>query len=194
MNNTIFKTIKLDDECNIYISKKSVFNLNQSKFINIWNIHPKEFHKVIVYGNEFKTPRWTQTYGKNYFYAGTQSKAIATPKELEVFLNWAKNNIDTNLNGVLVNWYDGNKKHCIGAHRDDIRDLCNNSSIVTISIGEERIFRMRPYKQKGFKDFTLQNGDIIIIPWITNLHWTHEIPSFAKYNGKRISITLRTFL
>ncbi len=194
MNTSIFETLKLDDDCKIYISKRSIFNTNHHEFIEIWNLHPKEFHTVKVYGNDLKTPRWTQAYEKNYRYAGTKSKALSIPNNLKTFLEWSKKNIDNSLNGVLVNWYDGNKKHHIGAHRDDTRDLNKNSFIVTISLGEERIFRMRPHKQKGFKDLTLQNGDVIIIPWSTNLKWTHEVPNFSKYKGKRISITLRTFL
>jgi len=80
MNNVVFETIKLDNECNIYISKRSIFNLNQTEFIDIWNMHPKEFHKVVIYGNELNTPRWTQTYGKNYRYAGTLSEALSIPE------------------------------------------------------------------------------------------------------------------
>jgi len=94
----------------------------------------------------------------------------------------------------LLNWYDGQQGHYIGAHRDDTRDLHKDSPIVTISLGQERIFRMRRIGQKGFKDFTVRNGEVLVIPWDTNLKWTHEVPSFKKYIGKRISITLRAYL
>ncbi len=78
--------------------------------------------------------------------------------------------------------------------RDDTRDLLKDSHLVTISLGQERIFRMRPYQGQGYKDITFRNGEIIIVPWETNLAWTHEIPKFKKYSGKRISITLRAYL
>jgi alkylated DNA repair dioxygenase AlkB len=94
----------------------------------------------------------------------------------------------------MLNWYDGQKGHYIGAHRDDTRDLFEDSPIVTISLGQERIFRMRRYKQKDFKDITFRNGEVIVVPWNTNLEWTHEIPNLKKYDGKRISITLRAYL
>ena len=103
-------------------------------------------------------------------------------------------NVDCKLNGLLLNWYDGQKGHYIGAHRDDTRDLCPGSPIVSISLGQERIFRMRPWKQQGFKDIIMKNGDAILIPWNTNQKWTHEVPKFKKYNDKRISITLRAYL
>jgi hypothetical protein len=53
---------------------------------------------------------------------------------------------------------------------------------------------MRRYKQKDFKDITFRNGEVIVVPWNTNLEWTHEIPNLKKYDGKRISITLRAYL
>jgi len=88
--------------------------------------------------------------------------------------------------GLLLNWYEGQKGHYIGAHRDDTRDLFKDSPVVTISLGEERVFRMRKYKEKKLKkDITVRNGEVIVVPWNTNLNWTHEVPSFKKYGGKR---------
>ena len=94
---------------------------------------------------------------------------------------------------MLLNWYDGASGHYIGAHRDDTRDLVVGSKIVTISLGEERTFRLRPLGLKGYKDYTMRSGEVIVVPWDTNLHWTHEVPSFRKHQGKRISVTLREF-
>lgn len=157
-------------------------------------MHPEEFHTVKMYGKEVFTPRWQQAYGKNYSYSGSKNNALPIPGLFKIFLEWSQENIDPRLNGLLLNWYDGQKDHYIGPHRDDTRDLVNDSPIVTISLGQERVFRMRKYGEKGFKDITMRNGSVLIIPWDTNLKWTHEVPSFKKYDSKRISITLRAFL
>ena len=66
-------------------------------------------------------------------------------------------------------------------------------SLFLFSVGQERFFRMLPHGMKGFKDITVRNGEVIVIPWETNLSWTHEVPAFKKYSGKRISITMRAF-
>lgn len=195
MNQEIFETIKLDDEFVIYSSNViKEFDLGFDKFTEIWNQHPEDYHKINMYGKEIPTPRWQQAYGKNYSYTGSRNNALAIPNNLKLFLEWSQMNIDNRLNGLLLNWYDGQKGHYIGAHRDDTRDLFEDSPIVTISLGQERIFRMRRYKQKDFKDITFRNGEVIVVPWDTNLEWTHEIPNFKKYDGKRISITLRAYL
>ena len=195
MNKEIFQTIQLDEKSVLYYADKvEAFDLSDKAFRVIWNIHPEEFHTVKMYGKEILTPRWQQAYGKNYNYSGSINNALPIPELFEVFLNWSQRHIDTRLNGLLLNWYDGQKDHYIGPHRDDTRDLFEQSPIVTIALGQERIFRMRKYGKKGFKDITIRNGGVIIIPWETNKIWTHEVPKFKKYDGKRVSITLRAYL
>ncbi|MBX2878088.1 MAG: alpha-ketoglutarate-dependent dioxygenase AlkB [Saprospiraceae bacterium] len=195
MNKTLFDKIALDDRHHIYLSSKAeLFRLDQASFQSLWNSHPEEFHEIRIHGKWIKTPRWQQAYGKNYRYTGSKNNALAITAELQPFLDWSRENIDTRLNGLLLNWYDGSRSHYIGAHRDDTRDLHPDSPIVTISIGQERVFRMRPWKQKGYKDLTIRHGDVVVVPWNTNTQWTHEVPHFKKYSGKRISITLRAYL
>ena len=193
--NSLFNTILLDDKHSVFASKEPIpqFTLDGVEFKKIWDLHPSEYHLVKIHGKEIPTPRWQQAYGKNYQYTGSKNNALPIPELLRVFLEWSQENIDKRLNGLLLNWYDGLKSHYIGAHRDSTKDLEEGSPIVTISLGEERIFRMRPYKQKGFKDIEMNNGTVIVVPWTTNQHWTHEVPHFKKYSGKRISITLRAY-
>lgn len=195
MNHEIFETIALDEQYNIYASYPvNELNLNHEQFMEIWDAHPEQYHTLKIHGKEVLTPRWQQAYGKNYRYTGAKNNALPIPDFLQVFLDWSKENIDERLNGLLLNWYDGKKDHYIGAHRDDTRDLHKDSPVVTISLGQERIFRMRPYKKKGFKDITIRNGEVIIVPWDTNTKWTHEVPNFKRFDGKRISITARAYL
>ncbi|OWY24980.1 2OG-Fe(II) oxygenase [Sphingobacteriales bacterium UPWRP_1] len=195
MNAETFSKTPLDDVCCIYQSKTvETFTLSKDKFDELWFLHPDRYHTVKMFGKNMPTPRWQQAYGKNYRYTGAENNSLPIPDELKLFLHWSQTHIDQRLNGILVNWYDGTKGHYIGAHRDDTRDLCNNSPIVTISLGEERIFRMRPYGKPGYKDFLFSNGQVIVIPYSTNELWTHEVPNFTKYTRKRISVTLRAYL
>lgn len=195
MNPEIFTKIPLDDNHNIYLSPViDQFNWNYERFAELWETHPENYHTLKIHGKEVLTPRWQQAYGKNYRYTGSKNNALAVTELLQPFLDWSCEQIDTRLNGMLLNWYDGQSNHYIGAHRDDMRDLLQDSPIVTISLGQERVFRMRPYKGTGFKDVTVRNGEVIVIPYDTNLHWTHEVPDFKKYDGKRISVTLRAYV
>ncbi len=195
MNLNLFQTIPLNETHEIFISYPiDSFLLKNEAFKEIWNLHPEEFHSLLMHGKEVLTPRWQQAYGKSYRYTGSKNNALPIPIILQPFLIWSQQHIDSRLNGLLLNWYDGHKDHYIGAHRDDTRDLVKDSPIVTISLGQERIFRMRPFKKRGYKDITFRNGEVIVMPSDTNQNWTHEVPKFKKFDGKRISITLRAFL
>ena len=163
-------------------------------FEALWAMHPKEFHEVTIHGRTVPTPRWQQAYGANYHYAGSRNDALPIAPQIAPLLAWCRREIDPRLNGLLLNWYDGARGHYIGAHRDDRRDLIEGSPIVTISFGEERIFRMRPWKGRGFTDLVATPGHALVIPWQTNLSWTHELPRRVAYQGRRISVTIRAFV
>jgi alkylated DNA repair dioxygenase AlkB len=167
---------------------------NDYDFQNIWNAHPSEQMKVLIYNKQVVTPRWVQAYGRDYAYSGQVAQSLPIPDWLEPFFQKAKD-ISSTINGALINWYDGSLKHKIGAHRDNESDLMIGSDIITISLGEERIFRFRKFKTKEPPiDLVLKDRDILVIPWKTNIQYTHEVPHFAKYKDKRISLTFRTFL
>ena len=115
------------------------------------------------------------------------------PTAIKPLVDWAQNSLEPRLNGILLNWYDGSKGHYIGPHRDSPQGLIEGAPIVTISFGEERIFRFRPHNGKGKTDLPVSNGMIVVIPHETNRAWTHEVPKTTKLTGKRISVTLRAF-
>lgn len=168
-------------------------HLNATQFDDLWNLHPNEYHEIKIHSRLVKTPRWQQAYGEDYHYTGRVNKALQVPEQLASFLDWAQKQIDPRLNGLLLNWYDGRLGHYIGKHRDSIVNMQKDSSIVTLSFGEERVFRLRPWKGSGFLDFKASSGSLFVLPYSTNLNWTHEVPYAEKYQKKRISITIRAF-
>lgn len=166
--------------------------LTESQFQEFWNMHPKAYTEILMHGRQVLTPRWQQAYGRDYRYTGQVNKADPVPPILEPLLRWGQS-ISESLNGVLVNWYDGALGHYIGKHRDSRSGLVPGTPIVTISFGEERTFRLRPHKGDGKIDFAATNGAVFIMPWMTNLAWTHEVPNSSRNRSRRISITLRAF-
>jgi alkylated DNA repair dioxygenase AlkB len=131
-----------------------------------------------------KTPRWQQAYGEDYYYSGHVNKALPIPPVMTPLLHWARAQIDPRLNGILLNWYDGKLSHYIGRHRDSTVKLYPGGPIVTISLGEERIFRLRPWRSQHTAqevDFTALDGTVFVMPFQTNAAWTHEVPAFRKW-------------
>ena len=162
-------------------------------FSQIWKLHPPDFHRIKIHGKEIPTPRWQQAYNRTYVYTGSSNTSLPVPEILKPYWKWSQENIDKRLNAILLNWYDGGQQHYIGKHRDSTVGLIHDTPIVTISLGEERIFRLRPWRGKGYRDFLAHNGSVFILPYDTNLRWTHEVPAFKKWQQKRVSITLRCF-
>ena len=169
---------------------------DERDFELLWRLHPHEFHAIQIHGRLVKTPRWQQAYGVDYRYSGGINKASPIPPILEPFLRWTRDNVNASLNGLLVNWYDGRLGHYIGPHRDSPKNLLQCTPIVTISLGEERTFRLRPWPAKPTDeaiDFPARNGTVFVLPWATNRAFTHEVPRSKRHTGRRISITLRVF-
>lgn len=194
MNENLFEVHNLDATHAIFIGKlPSELIESVADFEDLWRLHPKDYHIVKMLGKEIPTPRWQQAYGFDYEYTGSKQNALPIGPYLLPFQNWCKKEIHPQMNSLLLNWYEGEKKHYIGPHRDSPFGLLTGSPIVTISMGEERVFRFRPWKGKGFQDFVVQHGDVLVIPWATNKTWTHEVPHFARFKKRRISLTLRVY-
>ena len=162
-------------------------------FDSLWSLHPQDYHHIKMRGRTVPTPRWQQAYGRDYRYTGRINRALPLPALYAPYLAWARQHLDARLNGLLLNWYDGRKGHYIGRHRDSTAGMIPGAPIVTISLGEARPFRLRPWRQAGFVDFIAHHGAVFVLPWQTNQGWTHEIPRSKQAVGRRISLTLRAF-
>src|SRR5262249_23207799 len=109
---------------------------------------------------------------------------------------WVRDTINDRLNGLLLNWYDGRLGHYIGKHRDSRVKMIQGTPIVTISLGDERVFRLAPWRQsdQGIVDFPARDGTVFVMPYDTNLVWTHAVPASRRHQGRRISVTVRGFV
>ncbi|MEM1008293.1 MAG: alpha-ketoglutarate-dependent dioxygenase AlkB [Myxococcota bacterium] len=194
MINTNHQVLSLDPNASLYHTQlPAELNPTPEKFEELWNMHPADFHTVTVHGKRVILPRWQQAYEKDYTFSQNTSPALPLPPAFAPYLQWVRDHIHPPTNGLLMNWYAPEHKHYIGKHRDSTQGLVPQSPIITISLGGSRTLRMRPWRGKGFQDFPLVHGDVYTIPYDTNLTWTHEIPHRAKDQGRRISITCRTF-
>jgi alkylated DNA repair dioxygenase AlkB len=162
-------------------------------FDALWALHPEAFHEIVMHGRKVRTPRWQQAYGVDYAYTGNVNRALPVTPQMQPWLTWARAEIEPRLNGLLFNWYDGAVGHYIGKHRDSDVNRVEATPIVTISFGEARVFRVRPWRGQGFVDIPAVHGGVIMMPWATNRAFTHEVPASSRATGRRISLTLRAF-
>jgi len=197
-----FSVINLGDGHSVTIGQlPDHLLLSDDQFEVLWQMHPVEHARIVIHGRSTPIPRWHRAYGRDYRFSGQVAAAVGVPSILQPLLDWGQAVVDDRLNGILVNWCDGALDHYIGPHHDDQRQLVNGTSIMTISFGEERVFRLvhGQNTNKGESvgrrkhDLMATPGSVIVIPWATNIHWKHCVPKSRRYRGRRISITLRAF-
>ncbi len=167
--------------------------LNQMPFDDLWHLHPAEFSEILIHGRRVKTPRWGQAYGRDYRFSGQLAQAVDVPPLLMPILNWGKSVFNARVNGLLLNWYDGALGHYIGKHRDKTNGMVEGTPIVTVSFGEERVFRLRRWKGIEQVDLMAKHGSVFVIPFEMNKRWTHEVPRSKRYDDRRVSVTMRAF-
>ena len=165
-------------------------------FEELWNMHPKEKGLVKIYGKEFPTPRWHQSFGKSYYFSGVNHKAqLIENGYLLKILNWVQiHSGKKEYNQILMNWYEDGNQY-IGLHSDDERQLEEGFSIYSFSFGQSRDFLVKA-KDKSFdKTIQMPDGSLIIMEGSMQKYYYHGVPkrSIKKCPGRRINITVRVF-
>lgn len=179
--------------------------LSQDEFDDLWDSHPKDKSIIRIYGKDVQTPRWTQCFGKTYFYSGVSHKEVAFTPTVQKYLDYANTIRNCDFNMCVVNWYQNGLDY-IGSHADDepqiLKDENGNTKILSISFGQERDFWLVPKdgtetNEPFQKKFTLGDGDVLMMCGKTQETHKHKIPKVTGEKGenmdKRISLTFRTF-
>jgi alkylated DNA repair dioxygenase AlkB len=146
---------------------------------------------------------------EGYRYSNQIARSQPLTEELDALMNKVNEDLNTNFNGILVNYYE-NGKETIGAHSDDEKGLGRGSIVAGISLGATRIMRFRPKKlQKQLEeaassislppnntriDVELPDNSLIVMEGDFQKEYTHEVPSQAKILQPRISLTFRHHL
>jgi alkylated DNA repair dioxygenase AlkB len=108
----------------------------------------------------------------------------ATPATAYSNLSWPR----TGYNAVLCNLYrDGNGS--VGLHADNEPEM--GPVIASVSLGAERLFRLR--RKDGSVAFSerLPHGSLLIMAGDTQKNFKHEVPKEARVTQPRINLTFR---
>ena len=178
---------------------KGQFNFeNKEQFLQQLDNLPLIEHTIKIYNKEFLTPRKVGFFSNEsagYEYSG--NILPATRFDDYMFLQNIMEQVNlitsSDFNAILINCYrDGNDY--IGPHSDDERSL-GKSGVVTISLGQERKFRIRDKSTKDILlDVIVKDGDVYHMTGEFQKHFTHEIPKQVAVKGKRYSLTFRKHL
>ena len=175
--------------------------VDEIDFDALWDLHPAEFGVVRMFDKIVSTPRWTQSYGRRYWYSGVMHEAEPVPELLKPLFAWVNSSALSShcegrtgtgeFNQLLVNWYaDG--AHYIGPHCDNEAQIRASSPIVSVSLGAERVFRVRDRNTKKIAlDLGMRDRSFLVMGGEMQRRFTHEVPKTKKESGRRINVTFR---
>jgi len=134
-----------------------------------------------------------------YKFSGQIMKAEPLPNFLLDFMTAVNNSLNTQFNGILINYYRGGSD-CLGSHADAEEDLFNGMVVgyTMMSHNGKRKFRIRDmhsqpiFDNSLYKDIITKHNQLLIMGGDFQKEFKHEIP-IEKTNqlAERLSITLR---
>jgi alkylated DNA repair dioxygenase AlkB len=177
---------------------------SEEDFRDIWALCPSELGSIKLFGKLTQTPRYQQTYGKDYTFSGLTHKAQPLPENIALvkLISWITEREEKNSHtiGLLINFYkDG--QHYIGKHSDAENQLVRHASIYSFSFGAERKFVISSKSQKWKKEIWCPNNSCIIMGGEMQDYYKHSVPKLNKTEKRmdrsrdypRINVTVRFF-
>ncbi len=149
--------------------------------------------RFAMFGRQVVAPRLTAWYGApgaTYRYSGVERPAqtwLPSIRDLAVQVEAA---VACRFNYVLVNRYrDGSDM--LGWHADDEADLGDTPVLAAVSVGAERVFRMRPRGGGPSVATTLGHGSLLLMWGNTQRNYKHCLPRTRRPVGERLSFAFR---
>jgi alkylated DNA repair dioxygenase AlkB len=140
---------------------------------------PFHSEERVMYGKHIITKRKIAWYGGKRTW----------PEVLLAIKKRAEEVANVKYDSCLVNLYEDGS--CgLGWHNDK-ESIREDSSIASISFGEERRFDLRYIGTKKVLSVVLEHGALLIMQGIIQQYWEHHIPKSKLILGPRINITFR---
>ena len=151
---------------------------------------------IFIFGRWVKVPRLMCWYGDAdayYRYSGVNHQPLPWNAALQSVRVQVEQHCRCTFNSVLANLYrDG--QDSMGCHADDEKELGLNPVIASLSLGDERLFKLHHKKRKETVDIVLGHGDLLVMAGTLQHHWRHSLPKTKKLKTPRINLTFRSIL
>ena len=169
------------------LSEVSSFLKTQLTYNKGWPARADKGHKMARFGDPSVT----------YTYKDKQKQVLPWTPSLQV----VRDLVTTHMNGwqpncVVVNTYA--PQSGLYPHNDSkyIPQLGNFPTIVSVSFGETRSFRIFPLNEKkkrtsSYVDYALQHGDLFVMSGDFDVNNHHSIPEEPHLKFDRLSLTFR---
>ena len=146
-----------------------------------------------LFGRVVTAPRLTAWYGDpdaSYRYSGVVRPAAPWPEDLRGLATEVGEAVGWQFNFVVVNRFR-NGTDLLGWHADDEADLGVEPVIASVSVGAERVFRLRPRTGGPSVGRALGHGSLVLMWGRSQRDFKHCVPRTAKPIGERLNFTFR---
>ncbi|RDZ27902.1 alpha-ketoglutarate-dependent dioxygenase AlkB family protein [Lysobacter silvisoli] len=159
---------------------------------------PWRAERIVVFGREVAQPRLSCWYGDadaHYAYSGLQLAPLAWTARLADLRRRVEAATGEAYNSVLLNYYRDHRDG-MGYHSDDEPELGPAPAIASLSLGERRVFSMKPKGATGPAPvkIPLDSGSLLLMRGPTQRHWLHGLAKLARPCGPRLNLTFRRIL
>ena len=149
--------------------------------------------RLTMFGRAVTAPRlvaWLGEVGTAYRYSGVVRRATPWCDEIRALALDVGAALQWRFDYVLANRYrDGDDM--LGWHADDERDLGDEPVIAALSVGAERVFRLRPRRGGASTAHKLGHGSLLVMWGRSQRDYKHCLPRTGKPVGERVSFTFR---
>ena len=149
-----------------------------------------------IYGKSVTAPRLVAWYGDPkaaYTYSGVTHVPLPWSSPLKRLKSKIEILTNESFNSVLLNLYR-NGQDSMGWHADQEKELGINPCIASLSLGEERLFKLRHNDSNQSIDINLPSGSLLIMAGELQHYWKHSVPKTKKLKSARINLTFRKIL
>ena len=157
---------------------------------------PWENDQVFLFGKHFVLNRKVAWYGDHlyaYTYSKTTKLAIPWTKDLLIIKQSIEALTKETFNCCLLNLYHSGADS-MGYHCDNEKELKENGTIASLSLGACRTFRFKHKTSKKSFALTLEDGSLLLMKGETQKYWLHSLPKSSTSNESRINLTFRTII
>ncbi len=154
---------------------------------------PWESETYSFYGKTLTTKRKSALYGDNgvlYKYSGVTKKGVFWTKELYEIKQQVEHLTSETFNSCLLNLYPTGQEG-MGWHKDNEPELGANPTVVSISLGAERNFKIKHDSKKLERSILLESGSALIMKNEFQHFWKHSLPKTKKQISTRLNLTFR---
>tara|TARA_R110002096_G_scaffold77896_12_gene183605 strand:+ start:124744 stop:125343 length:600 start_codon:yes stop_codon:yes gene_type:complete len=147
---------------------------------------------LTMFGKTIPEPRmsaWIGDPDAAYSYSGRAHEPADWSPPLARLRTQLQELLNHPLNSVLANLYRG-EQDSMGWHADNERELGNDPTIASVSLGATRRFWLKHANAKTVR-LELGHGSLLVMQGSTQHHWKHCVPKETSHREPRINLTFR---